>query len=127
MEGPNRQQSGNSSFILERASRDSNRASLDLFGRESNRGSLEGSEGSSRDSRVAVSMPDPDARKLSLSELHRAAEKARPPMSVHFMWRMCNRLGRACLGNMDSSTGFDQLVASGLRRACCCFPPSAAC
>ncbi len=66
-----------SSFVLERASQESNRASLDLFGGRSERGSTEGSE-SSKDSRVAVSMPDPGRLSHSLEQLQQAAQQAAP-------------------------------------------------
>ncbi|KAK9809322.1 hypothetical protein WJX73_004674 [Symbiochloris irregularis] len=78
MSPTNRSVSQRSSFMLQRASRESNRASLDMFGRISDRGSLEGSD-SSTASRIAMSMPDTSSPSHTLPQLQAAAAKAGVP------------------------------------------------
>lgn len=66
-----------SSFMLERASRESNRASLDMFGLASDRASIGSREGSdsSRDSRLPLLSRDSGARSASLKQLQAAAQQ----------------------------------------------------
>lgn len=64
--------------MLERASKESNRASLDAF---ANRVSTEGSD-TSASSRVPISMPEPARLSHSLDQLQRAAQKVALPLSA---------------------------------------------